>query len=85
MADAGSSEEELINPRLARLLAASFGLAVTEITTDAYDVAEWHGSNDDLLTTLESRHGFTAGTAAHYLQGLRTGLADLSPDPNHPT
>jgi hypothetical protein len=85
MADADSTGGELINPRLAGLLAGSFGLALTEIATDAHEVAEWHGSNDDLLTSLESRHGFTAGTAAHYLQGLRTGLADLSPDPNHPT
>jgi hypothetical protein len=78
MTGPGSTNRELINPRLARLLAVSFGLAVTEITADAHEVAEWHGLNDDLLTTLEARHSFTAGTAAHYLQGLRTGLADLS-------
>ena len=57
-----------IQSDIARQLAITFGLTVTDVRADAHDVATWHDPNDDdLLTSIGARRGLGRLDAAAYL------------------
>jgi hypothetical protein len=64
-----------IQSDVARQLAITFGLTVTDVRADAHDVATWRGPNDDdLLTSIGTRRRLGVQDAATYLRNLRTAL-----------
>ena len=67
--------QELISEASARLISVGFSVSIEDVSADARFVAQWPGSNDDLLETIEIDHGWPAQTAARYLQNLRVALS----------
>ena len=58
-------------------LAINFGLTVADVRADARDVATWHSTDDDLLTSIGKRRRLGIMDAATYLQNLRTALRQV--------
>jgi hypothetical protein len=63
-----------ISHAVARQIAGTFNLPVRDILTDARQVSMWVEPADDLLVSLEHRHGFRARAAVAYLLSLRSAL-----------
>jgi hypothetical protein len=69
-----------IPPDVARQLAITFGLTVTDVRADARDVVRWHGPSEGLLTSIGARRRLGVQSAATYLQDLRAALTSRPRD-----
>jgi hypothetical protein len=58
------------------VLSQAFELAVRDVVIDAEQVQQWTGTDAELMTWLDERHGWTPESelAPHYLAALRGGL-----------
>jgi hypothetical protein len=70
----GEASSQPLELAMARLLSSGYGLSLNDVLSDAREVLTWKGSADDLMSWIEARHHFTAGTAARYLRDLHVGL-----------
>ena len=63
-------------PRDRAILASAYELAQTDVEQDAAHVRDWGGTEPDLVSTLEARHGWTAASeyAPFYVAALRRAL-----------
>ena len=64
----------LIRPAVAHQLAIAFGLTVADVRIDARDVATWHSTDEDLLTSVGARRRLGVQDADTYVQLLRAAL-----------
>lgn len=67
----------MISDRWKALLASAYELSEDNVAEDAFQLGQWTGSDGDLLTALEDRHGWSRASelASYYLAALRLALA----------